>query len=209
MNLKSPPRKETTEREERQQQLRDFIGSSLDALQDGPDSVLLIARAPDSLPARILFELSKVLAARNLGARIAFTGAATATVGDAWRLNFDTAFAHEIRVLRDPRFLDGHEQLVLGRHSVWFGDSMRREPDKRDAFASFVAGSADMVAQSRATFQRVWAAALPIYAHRSPTQDVTAQAQPEPEAVQQAKQSNGLPPGSLETLEAWQVSTRH
>ena len=98
---------------------------------------------------------------------------------------------------------------MLGRHSVWFGDCMRRDPDKRDAFTCFVTGSADTVVQTRATFQRVWAAAIPIYVHRLPSADASVQPQLEPEAVQQSNQSRGLLPGSLETLEAWQVSTRH
>ena len=207
MQLKSPPRNATTEREEREAQLRDFITSNLASLIEGPDAMLLIARAPDSLPARILFEMSSVLASHNLGAQIAFTGAAVATDGDAWRMQFDPSFTHEIRVLRDPRYLDGHEQLVLGGRSLWFGDSMRREPDKRDAFVSFVDGNEEVTARSRATFKRVWMAAKPIYAH-GPVAVVVAPAA-EPESMPAAQVAAGVPPGTVETLEAWQVSTRH
>ena len=209
MRLKSPPRNETTEREEREQQLRDFINSNLDSLSQGPDAMLLIARAPDSLPARILFEMSPVLASRRLGAQFAFTGAAVATDGDAWRMQFDPAFIHEIRVLRDPRYLDGHEQLVLGGRSMWFGDSMRREPDKRDAFASFIDGNEAASAHSRATFKRVWVAAKPIYAHGVAPHTPAPPAESEAVPAAAAQLAAGMPPGSVETLEAWQVSTRH
>ena len=208
MRLKSPPRTDKTEREEREQQLRDFIRSNLDGLAEGAGAVLLFARAPDSLPARIVFELSETLAARNAGARFVFAGAAAAASGEQWRLNFDPAFGHEIRILRDPRYLDGHEQLVLGGRSVWFGDSMRREPEKRDAFVHVVDGCEETAARCRATFQHVWAAAAPIYAHGLDA-GATAQPLPVPEAPVPPKTENALPPGGLETLEAWQVSTRH
>lgn len=207
MRLKSPPRNETTQREEREQQLRDFITSNLDQLTEGPAAMLLIARAPDSLPARVIFELSSALAKRNLGAQIAFTGAAVATDGDAWRMQFDPAFAHEIRVLHDPRYLDGHEQLVLGGRSLWFGDCMRREPEKRDAFASFVDDNEAASARSRATFNRIWAAAKPIYAHGQAPAVVTPTVEAVP--IQTATVAEGVPPASVDTLEAWQVSTRH
>ena len=213
MRLKSPHRNEATEREERELQLRDFITSNLDGLREGADCVLLFARAPDSLPARIVFALSETLAARNLGARFVFAGAAAATSGDAWRLNFDPAFGHETRIVRDPRYLDGHEQLILGGRSVWFGDSMRREPDKRDAFTHFVDGCEPTAASCRATFGRIWKAAVPVYAHGLAAQSLAAQplAQPAPAAAAsiQPKTESNLPPGGLETLEAWQVSTRH
>ncbi len=212
MQLKSPPRNATTEREERATQLRDFITSNLESLSEGPAAILLIARAPDSLPARIIFEMSEVLASRRLGAQIAFTGAAVATDGDAWRMQFDPAFSHEIRVLRDARYLDGHEQLVLGGRSLWFGDCMRREPDKRDAFASFVDGNEAVAAHSRAAFKRVWVAAKPIYAHGQvhDRQAPAAADEAVPAApVAASTVAAGVPPGSIETLEAWQVSTRH
>ena len=208
MRLKSPLRNETTEREEREQQLRDFIKSNLDSLSEGPDALLLFARAPDSLVARIVFELSEALAARKLGARFVFAGAAAATSGDAWRLNFDPAFSHEIRILRDPRYLDGHEQLVLGRCSVWFGDSMRREPDKRDAFIHYVGSCERTATRTRATFHRVWAAASPIFAN-GPVSLPAVQPEPAREAPALSGSATALPPGGLETLEAWQVSTRH
>ena len=208
MRLKSPIRNEATEREEREEQLRDFIKANLDGLREGADSVLLFARAPDSLPARVVFELSQVFAAHNLGARFVFAGAAAATSGDQWRLNFDKAFSHEIRLLRDSRYLDGHEQLVLGGRSVWFGDSMRREPDKRDAFVHFVDGCEPTAARSRATFGRIWHAAVPVYAH-SLTPQPPAEPLSAPDVLAQPQSETGLPPGGLETLEAWQVSTRH
>lgn len=205
MRLKAPARNEVTEREEREQQLRDFIKSGLESTAGAADAIMLIARAPDSLPARILFEMSETLAAGGLGAEIVLVGASVALVGQSWKLNFASGFQHEIRVLRDPRYLDGHEQLVIGECAVWFGDCMRREPDKRDAFASFVNGSEASARQNRKAFKRLWATAVPIYAHSLP---VVREAQTPKPAMTEIPAS-ALPAGTIETLEAWQVSTRH
>ncbi len=203
MRLKPPARNETTEREEREQQLRDFIQSSMDGMTGGADALLLLARAPDSLPARILFEMSETLAARGLGAQIALVGASVALIGQSWKLNFDNGFGHEIRVLRDPRFLDGHEQLIIGERSLWFGDSMRREPEKRDAFSSFVKGDEAAARRNRQSFKRIWGSAIPVYAHNSPF----GCALPQPQLPEIPP--SALPAGAIEVLEAWQVSTRH
>ena len=43
----------------------------------------------------------------------------------------------EVRWAANPRFLDAHEQLVVGDTASWTGDCMRRDPEKRDAFQSF------------------------------------------------------------------------
>ncbi len=205
MRLKAPARTEVTEQEEREQQLRDFIKSGLESAVGAADALMLIARAPDSQPARILFEMSQSLAARGLGAVIVLVGASVALVGQSWKLNFASGFQHEIRVLRDPRYLDGHEQLIVGENAVWFGDCMRREPDKRDAFASFVNGNTATAQQNRKAFKRIWAAAIPVYAHSSPA--VREQEKPKPDMAEVS--SSLLPAGTIETLESWQVSTRH
>ena len=203
MRMKSAPRTEDLERAEREQKLKDFIIANLDHLQQGADSILLVARAPNGPASRVLFQLTSELASRQLGAQIAFAGAVNASTGETWRFGFDPDFTHEIRLLRDPRFLDGHEQLVLGGRSLWFGDSMRREPDKRDAFTCFFDGDVAAANQARSTFQRLWSSGEPIYAHSLPDPVCP----PKPEATEQP--ASAVPPNAIDTLEAWQVSTRH
>jgi hypothetical protein len=66
------------------------------------------------------------------------------------------------RVLRDPRFLYAHEQVVLGNASVWTGDCMRRDPAKRDCFESFFENDAAAAANAMTSFERLWAIALPV-----------------------------------------------
>lgn len=165
MLKKAPARTDFREREDRESQLKDFMRSALEAVKAGPAEILLVAKAPESHAAKALFSISDECAARNIRARIVFAGGALVKTGEAWHLSFDPAFRHEIRILHDPRFLDGHEQLVLGGERQWFGDSMRREADKRDAFSLFHSSDTAGAQRSRATFERVWAQAVPVYAH--------------------------------------------
>ena len=124
-----------------------------------------MARAPESVAAKALFAVSEQLAKHRITARIVLAGGAVVKSGDSWHLSFDPGFRHEIRILHDVRFLDGHEQLVLGCNSQWFGDSMRREPDKRDAFTMFLNDDQVAAGRSRATFDRLWALAEAVYVH--------------------------------------------
>ncbi len=165
MQTKAPARSEIREREDRELQLKEFIRGALEAVKSGPGEILLVARAPESVAAKALFAMSDECAARQIRARIVFAGGALVKTGEAWHLSFDPAFQHEIRILHDGRFLDGHEQLVLGVQAQWFGDSMRREPDKRDAFAMFKNEDEVGAGRSRATFDRLWSLAVPVYAH--------------------------------------------
>lgn len=164
MRLKAPLNPVMAELD-REQQLRDFIRSALEAMESGPAEILLLARAPESLAAKVLFSLSEELSCHQVSGRVIFAGGALVQTGEAWHLRFDPEFSHEISLLRDARFLDGHEQLVIGNVSLWFGDSMRREPDKRDAFASYRSGDALAVERARTTFDRIWALAEPVYVH--------------------------------------------
>lgn len=165
MQTKAPARSEIREREDREQQLKEFIRAALEAVKSGPREILLVARAPESIAAKALFAVSDECAVRHIRARIVFAGGALVKTGEAWHLSFDPAFHHEIRILHDARFLDGHEQLVLGIQAQWFGDNMRREPDKRDAFAMFKGKDEEGAGRSRATFERLWNLAVPVYAH--------------------------------------------
>lgn len=202
MRIKAPHRNGPPERADQEQQLKEFIRAGLENAPTGPEAVLLIARSPESMVSRVLFALSAEVAARMAGAHVIFAGGAPAS-GDTWRMSFDSRFQHEARLLRDPRFLDGHEQLIIGANHIWYGDSMRRDPDRRDGFASFQAAAPVDVARGRATFAHVWSAAEPIYAHRSSK---------EPSALPAIPVEDGpriVPPGADATLDAWRPSTRH
>ena len=80
---------------------------------------------------------------------------------------------------------------------------MRREPDKRDAFSTFAVDAPSQVAQARFAFSRVWSMADPLYVHQlAVTPEVAEIAVGPADPVM-------VPPGAIETLEAWQPSTRH
>jgi hypothetical protein len=67
-----------------------------------------------------------------------------------------------VRIARDQRLSDAHEQLVLGPASSWFGDCMRRDPMKRDAYECFAASCTETAAWARISFERIWATSKPV-----------------------------------------------
>lgn len=201
MHAKPQPNSESCNREVRDLRLRDFISSSVERLDGGLDDILVIARSPETIGPRVLLSLSAALAQRRVAARMVFAGVPDVGIGETWQISFDPGFAHELRILRDCRYLDGHEQIVIGGRHVWFGDSMRREPDKRDAFSSFVTDNASEAGKSRMTFERIWRAGERIYTNPESGDGVSA------------ANSGGLPQSmarrSLETLAVWRPLNRH
>ena len=146
--------------QEREQQIARFIRQYLDmAAHDGPQSVLLVARSGASPVARALKDAAVEIASRGIAVRMIV--ASEERVQDFWP---PTAGRHarEMRIARNPRLLDAHEQLVLGQRATWFGDSLRRDPLKRDAFESFTADDAAAAGRARSTFERLWRATEPL-----------------------------------------------
>ena len=204
MRSKTPPATHRFQPEDRQQRLEDFITTALDDIGGARrDAVLLVARSPESVVARAIFTRSPLLAARGIGARIVFAASQAVVSGETWQMSFDPGFAHEIRLVTNPRFLAAHEQLVIGDGAVWFGDSMRRDPDKRDAFSSFTRDAAETT-RARQTFTRLWTGADPLYVHDHDGAGPTL-----PLIDQAPAGAHHLPPETLDSLRAWQASNRH
>ena len=201
MRLKAP-QSPSELRDERELQIKTFIGAAVDAAIVSPvDDLLLVARSPESAAARAVFGLSPSLAARGMSARIILLAA---NPGDHWTLEFAPGFRHETRLANDPRLLDAHEQLVIGDRSLWFGDSMRREPEKRDAFMQFIDGDDETVRRARMTFARLWESARPLYRHEQ-----TQAATPLVEVIAPGAGDAALASDVLATLNAWRPSSRH
>lgn len=157
---------------ERERQIARFIRQYLDmAAHDGPQAVLLVARSAASPVAHALRDAVVEIASRDITVRMIV--ASEERMQDLWP---STAGRHarEIRVARNPRLFDAHEQLVLGHRATWFGDSLRRDPLKRDAFESFSPDDAAAAGRARCTFERLWQATEPLRAHNPGT--VTAAA---------------------------------
>jgi hypothetical protein len=165
MTDKAPVRVDRLDIEEREEQLKEFIRSAMARDAGASRPLVLLAKSPEVMVARAVFALSAELAAAGVTAEIIFAAGSSAMAGESWDLTFDPAFEHETRLLRDPRYLDGHEQLVCGAGHVWFGDCMRRDADKRDAFCKFIRDDAEMAARGRRTFAALWSAAEQIYRH--------------------------------------------
>ena len=227
MRPKTPQLTPAENKEERETRLRSFILAGLDqAGTSRSDAIAVLAQSPESPVARAVLSLSEELARRGLGATIILTGAATATANDTWNLEFHSGFVHEIRLTTNPRVLDGHEQLVVGDTSVWYGDCMRRDPLKRDTFERFIPDEPASGRAARLTFSRLWSAAQPIFANDAvasvtiaKVSSATAAAAamdedeiPGPAATEAGPSDTGIIDPSrpiAETLGAWRPSTRH
>jgi hypothetical protein len=189
------------DQEGREEQLREFVRSALARQAAAKGALVLLAKAPNSAVARALFSLSTELASVGISAEIVFASGSTVMAGDTWNLSFDPTFAHETRLLRDHRYLDGHEQLIFGHHT-WFGECMRREADKRDAYSAFVRDNAEMAARGRRTFAALWASAERIYTHVAIERLALAPALP-------VKHDAPPMPAVADALEAWRPALQH
>jgi hypothetical protein len=159
MRSKVPSHGETPQ-QDRERQIARFIRQYLDmAAHDGPQAVLLVARSGASPVARALKDAAVEIASRGIGVRIIV--ASDERVQELWPSTAERQ-AREIRIARNPRLLDVHEQLVLGQRATWFGDSLRRDPMKRDAFESYTADDASAAGRARSTFERLWRATEPL-----------------------------------------------
>lgn len=219
MRPKTPPFRPFETQEERESTIEAFIRDALDAGAAGrEDTIALLARSPTSPVVTALLALSDELAERRFGAAIVLAGGATATEDETWSLSFSARFIHEIRLTSNPRVLDGHEQLIVGDRSVWYGDCMRRDPLKRDAFTAFHPDDPAIARTCRFTFRELWRGAQSIYRNAALSSLVVTSSVDEAvgtlAAVTAAPADNlqqiGQGGASIaETLAAWQPSTRH
>jgi hypothetical protein len=145
-----------------------FITSDIDSraargLYAAGGCYLLIARSPEGPVAIALREHAATLAKSGIRIRAIFgeieLGQGAATVAAP-----PFALPSECRIARDPRLLAAHEQLVLAPDCCWIGDSMRREPAKRDAYENFAAGCAESATNAARSFEKLWRAAAPVRA---------------------------------------------
>lgn len=131
----------------------DFIRQHLMAGGDYPRTVLVVARSAQSPVLRALHTVVRDGVIPGIEARIVVADEdAGAVAGDAGEL------ACVVRIANNPRLLDAHEQLVVG-DATWYGDSMRRDPMKRDAFECFVANDLLATRRARAMFDTLWQSA--------------------------------------------------
>jgi hypothetical protein len=150
---------------EKVSKLTAFIGEDLDAramhgMNVAGGCYLLIARSPESPVAQALRSHAARLAAMSIRVRAIFSEVDSSKPAD---LLAPFSVPSECRLARDPRLLAAHEQLTLTATCTWVGDSMRRDPGKRDALERFAANCTQTGAHAVRSFESLWRATLPVY----------------------------------------------
>ena len=136
--------------DDKQGRICDFIRRYLTAGGDCPRTVLVVARSAKSPVLQALHSVVRDGIIPGIDARIVIADDDAGPVaGDGGEL------ACDVRIANNPRLLDAHEQLIVG-DATWYGDSMRRDPMKRDAFECFVANDLVAARRARATFENLW-----------------------------------------------------
>ena len=213
--MKSAPHMDVVKREAKEDKLKTFITAHLSTLEaiPQPSTWLLIARSSHSPVVKALNALAPELAKAQISVKTILAlldGGAEDTQATTMLL-----CASAYRVARNPRLLEAHEQLVLGPQTSWVGDSMRREPEKRDAYECYAADHATMAHWSTVAFHRLWAASDAIVPRGSVAKGPVVEAAVADEhAVAQQLVGNDLPtadelPPTAEVPAAVTVSTRH
>lgn len=162
MQIKVPPGNNGDLQDAREQRLMAFAAAAIERFSGmnddaGPATVLAVARCSDSPVARALIALRPVLAANGVSVRLVFSD-------DDVALNPFIAAGPDdapesllkIRIVRDPRLRDAHEQLIVGQTSVWFGDSLRRDIHRRDLFEQFLSDAPEAARAAARAFEQLW-----------------------------------------------------
>ena len=166
MQIKTPPPlPSVVKREDKMETLRTFISAFwlMPRLDMASTQITLIARSAESPVARALVALGPDIARRSLSVRAIFGHIEPEKTPAGWSVSGpQIAFERDLRWAKNPRLADAHEQLVLGPNTCWIGDCLRRDPSRRDAYEQFV--NADMRTASYMTtsFERLWAASVPL-----------------------------------------------
>ena len=175
--MRFPPqfRMSVTRRGEKEQRLTVFIARGL-ALAGPLDSqgamplwsgrICVLARSIDSPVVRALGTLAAEVAAAGSSVRLLLAKSDRVLPAGGCIYPQVVTLDCEVRLTRDPRLIEAHEQMVLGQHACWTGDSMRRDPAACDAYESFIDDCPDLARAARATFERLWSAAEPLFEHR-------------------------------------------
>ena len=168
MRLNAPAGIRVVKKEDKEENLRAFVEQRLAILAahnaEAPTAGLtisLIARSLESPAVRALAHLAEPL--ERAGIHLAAIIVDPPQPAEADR----AALFKTLRVVKDPRFLEAHEQLVIDGTTAWIGDCMRREPSKRDAYERFATDCADTAAWAQRAYDRLLLRAGPAAAHQA------------------------------------------
>jgi hypothetical protein len=123
----------------------------------GPErAILVIARSAQSPVLKSIATLAREIAAAGCSVRAILAKSERGGLADAFIAVQAAGLDCEVRVARNPRLIEAHEQLVLGERACWTGDTMRRDPATCDAYETFVEDCPQTAASARLTFERLW-----------------------------------------------------
>lgn len=169
MHMKIPSANNGGLLEAREQRLMAFAAAGIERFSElgegvGSASVLAVARSADSPVVRALVALKSALETSKTHVTVRLVISEDDIPLDpflAGSTEPSGACRCEVRVVRDPRLRDAHEQLVVGGASVWFGDSLRRDIHRRDLFEQYLADAPEAARAAGQSFQQLWMRAEP------------------------------------------------
>jgi hypothetical protein len=161
-----------TRRAEKELRLAAFIARGLEgmasekqgaaAAQPAPGTLLAIARSVQSPLVKTIVARAHEIAAAGSTVRLILAKADDLALSDALAAVRAASLACEVRLARNPRLIEAHEQLTIGARITWIGDTMRRDPTTCDAYESFVEDCPEIAAAATATFERLWRDCAPL-----------------------------------------------
>ena len=183
--------------------LRTFVADYLKRLDSAeivkPEDrqVTCILRSASSPATKVLKSLKTDLASANMSVHVIVA-----------KLDCDEddidhfEFADALHWAKNPRLIDAHEQLTLGTRFVWIGDSMRRDPETRDAFERFETDCIATLRLARQAFSRIWTVSEPVFT----SSQTGAVAEIDPAELMDPKTFEQLP---AEPTDRSNAATRH
>lgn len=162
MTLTATPRMDVVKREEKEAKLKNFISNYLSSVPATKvdASWLLVARSVESPVVQALTALAPSIRAAGVNVKAVL---AQVTAGQPDGSAVDVMGVDcELRLARDPRLHDAHEQLLIDDQTSWLGDCMRREPAKRDAYECHAVQCAVLADWGRKSFHHLWQRSEPV-----------------------------------------------
>ncbi len=129
--------------------------------------VTIIALSPLSPVIQAMCAMREFLSARQVCVQVVFSDVdPERALGSAWEvisfLSKEREHGELIRWASSQEILEAHEQMILGQHMCWLGDSMRREPGRRDGFDIFDMDAPHTCRLGVQLFAAMWKFAKPL-----------------------------------------------
>jgi hypothetical protein len=165
MQIKVPPSTLSDLLETREQRLTGFLTAGIQDAAGARDAtteraILAVARCGESPVARALIALRPTLAATGFKVRVVFSEE-DAQIDQFIAGSADGGAMPDVRFVRNPRLRDAHEQLIVCGSAVWFGDSLRRDNNRRDLFEQFLGAAPETALAAARAFEKLWARTEP------------------------------------------------